>query len=255
MDEMSETSPEKTPALGIDWVRTIAGALAAVSTTVLLSTLGAAGTLLGAALGSIAATVATAAYSTGLSRSRARMRRLAALRTGSIPLRRDQATTEPGAAADAEAREDGDRGRWVDRLRELGWRRLAVGALAMFLVVLAIVTVFELLAGRTLASTVGGGHSGGTTISHVTGGGGGGSPHHHRPPSNAATPTEAPDSGAATPSPSSSATPSDQPSGSPSVEPSAPSTPSVQATPSETPEPTFGQTPSVPGDQESVSGQ
>lgn len=53
--KMTEGTDRK---LGIDWLRTIAGALAAVSAAVLLSTLGAAGTLIGAALGSVVATVA-----------------------------------------------------------------------------------------------------------------------------------------------------------------------------------------------------
>ena len=230
MDEMSDTSPDKTPPLGIDWVRAVAGALAAVSTTVLLSTLGAAGTLLGAALGSIAATIATALYSQGLDRSRNRVRELSVLKPGSIPVKR--AVTDP---------EEGRAG-WLDRLRQIGWRRLLVPALALFLVVIAAVTVFELLAGRTLASTVGGGSSGGTTISHVTRSGGGSqSP---TPPTGGATPTGAPDTGTSTPTPS--GTPSEEPSDAPSGEPTSTSSPSVQTTPSETPEPTFGSSPSVP---------
>ena len=41
---------------GIDWPATFAGAGAAVTVALLLSTLGAAGTLIGAALGSVVAT-------------------------------------------------------------------------------------------------------------------------------------------------------------------------------------------------------
>src|SRR3546814_13124678 len=58
--------PEEKPKLEIDWVKTLAGALAAVSSAVLLSTLGAAGTLICAALGSITLTVTSAFYSQGL---------------------------------------------------------------------------------------------------------------------------------------------------------------------------------------------
>src|SRR5262249_54898382 len=46
----------------IDWTRTVGGALAAVASAVLLSTLGAAGTILGAALGSIVVTVSGAYF-------------------------------------------------------------------------------------------------------------------------------------------------------------------------------------------------
>ena len=65
---MSEDTPRSR--LGLDWSNTLAGALAAVSSAVLLSTLGAAGTLIGAAVGSIAATIGTALYSQGLAKSR-----------------------------------------------------------------------------------------------------------------------------------------------------------------------------------------
>lgn len=234
MDDMSDTSPEKTPLLGLDWVRTIAGALAAVSSTVLLSTLGAAGTLVGAAVGSIAATIATALYSQGLDRSRNRVRALSGLRTGRLP---DEQDPEEAAAPEPA------RAGWLDRLRQVGWRRLAVPALVLFLVVLAAVTVFELAAGRTLAATVRGDSGGGTTISHVTRSGDGGS-HHPTPPSGGATPTGTPSTG--TSEPSASPTPSQEPSSTPSGDPTSTSSPSVQSTPTDTPAPTFGSTPSVP---------
>ena len=65
---MSDDTPRSR--LGLDWSNTLAGALAAVSSAVLLSTLGAAGTLIGAAVGSIAATIGTALYSQGLAKSK-----------------------------------------------------------------------------------------------------------------------------------------------------------------------------------------
>ncbi len=65
---MSDDTPRSK--LGLDWSNTLAGALAAVSSAVLLSTLGAAGTLIGAAVGSIAATIGTALYAQGLAKSK-----------------------------------------------------------------------------------------------------------------------------------------------------------------------------------------
>lgn len=249
MGEMTETSPDKTPVLGVDWVKATAGALAAVSTTVLLSTLGAAGTLLGAALGSLAATVATAVYSTGLDRSRSRVRELSALRTGSTPV-----TRRPAQRDDAvEQRSDlGDSGRvgWRDRLRRVGWRRLSVAALAMFLVVIAAVTAFELLAGRTLASTVRGEDGGGTTISRVTRTGDGGS-QSPTPPTGGATPSGTTGAGTSTPTPSSS------PTGEPSDAPSSPastSSPSAEPTP-QAPQPTSGTTTMVPEAPDALADQ
>lgn len=73
---------------GINWVQVVAGALAAVSSAVLLSTLGVAGTVIGAAMGSVIASVASAWYSRGLDASRqqvaaqaAALRRVAAARS------------------------------------------------------------------------------------------------------------------------------------------------------------------------------
>src|SRR3954470_10312740 len=67
---MPERDADSPPTLDIDWLKTTAGALAAVTTAVLLSTLGAVGTLIGAALGSVAATVGSALYAQGLARSK-----------------------------------------------------------------------------------------------------------------------------------------------------------------------------------------
>lgn len=57
----------------IDWPRTIAGALAAVAAAVVLSKLGAAGTLIGAAVGSVVISVGTNIGAHGISTTRARM--------------------------------------------------------------------------------------------------------------------------------------------------------------------------------------
>src|SRR6478735_12436571 len=54
----------------IDWTRAIAGALAAVASAILLSTLGAAGTIIGAAIGSLVVTVGSAWFAQGLSTSK-----------------------------------------------------------------------------------------------------------------------------------------------------------------------------------------
>ena len=70
---MTEDNTQTDNQTKIDWLKTAAGALAAVTTAVLLSTLGAAGTLIGAALGSVAVTVSSQLYAQGLARSRATM--------------------------------------------------------------------------------------------------------------------------------------------------------------------------------------
>jgi hypothetical protein len=68
---MPENSASKDPL--VDWTRVLGGALAAVSSAVLLSTLGAVGTIAGAALGSIVVSVSSSVYAQGLHRSRRRM--------------------------------------------------------------------------------------------------------------------------------------------------------------------------------------
>jgi hypothetical protein len=57
----------------INWVQALAGALAAVSSAVLLSTVGVAGTIIGAAAGSVIATVGSAVYSHYLELSKQRV--------------------------------------------------------------------------------------------------------------------------------------------------------------------------------------
>jgi hypothetical protein len=68
LGQVSEEETERQPLL--NWVQIAAGALAAISSAVILSTLGVAGTLVGAALGSIVASVGSSMYSRGIDVSR-----------------------------------------------------------------------------------------------------------------------------------------------------------------------------------------
>ena len=61
---------EEQPKVGVSWVQVAGSALAAVSSAVLLSTLGVAGTVIGAAVGSVIATVGTSLYTRTLDVSR-----------------------------------------------------------------------------------------------------------------------------------------------------------------------------------------
>ena len=185
---MSNTPPssdasESKPAR-IDWLATTAGALAAVTSAVLLSTLGAVGTLVGAALGSVAATVGTNLYSQWLAKShekvtsvqalgRWRSAGLAGVRASSEPATAPTSSSVAEAAEVADPAEGGDTEpapSWQERLKTLPWKRIALLSLAMFVVVVVAITIFELAAGRSVSSIVGGGDSS-TTISRVTGGG------------------------------------------------------------------------------------
>ncbi len=199
---MTEHTGQK---LGIDWLKTIGGALAAVSAALLLSTLGAAGTIIGAALGSVVATVGGALYSQGLARSHERLAqasRAARRNVGVAQTEVQRAIQQPGAIGDADlTRADLTRAEeslgeaqddlaavvdepaeptWRDRFVLLPWKRIALTAAALFAVTLLAITVFELVAGRTVSSITGGTDGkGGTTITHIgrsTGHSGGPSP-------------------------------------------------------------------------------
>jgi hypothetical protein len=267
MTDDSSTDPRRR--LEIDWVKTAAGALAAVSSAVVLSRIGAAGTIIGAALGSVVVTVANAFYSQGLERSRARIAQAhaqAAARVGAAQAevrRASRRQARGGPAANPAARSElqhaeehladaqrdldevsadaaGASGAvpWRDRLAGLPWRRIALLAGALFVVAVVLITAFELVSGRSVSSYTGGTHgSGGTSLSHLTGSGGGSG--HTPAPSPSSTPTE-------------SATLPTEPTPS-EVTPSAPTSPtatapSVSATPSPTPSesPTESQAPVVP---------
>src|SRR4051794_26898585 len=89
----------------INWMQAAAGALAAVSSAVLLSTVGVAGTLIGAAIGSVIATVAPSVYSYYLSLSR---QRVAAARE--LALARMARARSGGRTVDAEPEPSQERG-------------------------------------------------------------------------------------------------------------------------------------------------
>jgi len=269
-----DARPPTRARLDLDWTRTAGGALAAVSSAVLLSRIGAAGTIIGAALGSVVVTVAGAFYSQGLERSRQRLGQahtLAAARVGSAQaeVRRasrrqtgpGSSSADPAARSDlqhaeenlADAQRDLDRVSdeaadpraglsWRDRLAVLPWRRIAWGAVAVFALAVVLITAFELVTGRSVAAYTGGTHSsGGTSLTRLTdsGGGSGGTPAPQ--PSESGSPSSEPTPGEATPT---EPTPTQ-------AAPSAPATPSASlptasSTPSSTPESTPSEAPVGP---------
>ena len=252
---------EKTHRIEIDWVTTAAGALAAMSSAVLLSTLGAAGTILGAALGSAVISVGSSVYGRGLARSRERMATLQRTARGLVGVAnadgRLQArpNLDPGVADThldyADDRLDRAPGEhnWMlsnnlepgryrsERHAQLPWKRAAVTAAGLFAVTVLAITTFELVAGQPVSSFTGGGDSGNrSSIGGLTGGSGN---RHHDQPSQ--QPSQDPASPDASPTGEPSSTPSPEPSSTPSLEPtvsSPTSTPSEPATsPSATPSP------------------
>jgi len=243
----------------VDWVRVLGGALAAVSSAVLLSTLGAVGTLIGAALGSIVVSVASSLYSQGLRRSRERMTRAqeAALRRVGVAqaeVLRARRRTAPGATdahlehADEQLDEARDRLEtelapeaepdhepFGQRLRALPWKRIALLTGLMFVIAVVAITAFELVAGRSVSSYTGGTSSRhGTSFSNLDNG-------HHKPSKTPSAPVpSSPVSSSGTPAPG-----------------SAPTSPATSAPTTSTPEPSTSEspsdlpTPTIPGESPS----
>lgn len=159
---------DTTPKLEIDWLRTLAGALAAMTSAVVLSTLGSAGTIIGAAIGSIAATVGTAFYAQGLARSRAAVAKAQVVTRGKGGAAKTPATEQVRPAEEAAPQEsqgfldpdpddvETDPVSWRDRLALLPWKRIAIAAGVLFVAVMVVILVFELLTGRSVASYTGG---------------------------------------------------------------------------------------------------
>ena len=229
----------------IDWTRAIAGSMAAVASAVLLSTLGAAGTILGAAIGSLVVTIASAMFAQGLStrqrkRRHARRQKAAAEKVGNAQAAVLSATRVDDPAAHdsrlehaneqlADAREELEEEveeekaeelveasevtsplSWRERLTRLRWQRILLTALTLFVVSLVLITAFELLAGRSVSSITGGSDSGDTTIGQVGGGnsGGGDQQDPQDQPTGSTGPSEsAEESAKATPSASPSTSP------------------------------------------------
>lgn len=249
---MTEDTGQK---LGIDWLKTIAGALAAVSAAVLLSTLGAAGTIIGAALGSVVATVGGALYSQGLARSHEHVARASQAARHKVWIARaevrranrghgdvqaidvdlsqaEERLDEAKDAFDAVA-ENLDDLTWRERFAILPWKQISLAAAGVFVVAVLAITGFELVAGQTVSSITGGTNGGGgTTITHM------GS---HSHPSHQPSPTDQP-------SPTSPGTvgPLQQPTGSsaavPSPTPSGPPPNAATSTGPTTPATTTGPT-------------
>ncbi len=257
---------EEKRRLEISWVQAMAGALAAVSSAVLLSTVGVAGTVIGAAIGSVAATVGGAVYSHYLAVSRDRVAAAAAARSQVRRARVDVGEAATDLALETpraeerldEAEHDLQRAElgldaaeeptapsaWREAVRDLPWRRLLLAAGAVFVIAMVAIVAFELISGRAVSSYTGGSDKDGPRTS-VPGMGGG---DERKPkPSPTPSPSEAPSTEVSSPvvsptevSPtqteSSTGTTTPTPTGSPTATQSAtpsPTTPPPSASPSE----------------------
>lgn len=139
--------------------KVLGSALAAVTAAVVTSFAGVAGTVVGAAVVSVVATVGTAAYTHSLNRAKERMRTVQAahgrIRAGGAG---GSTTTTPAPAP--------------SRTFRLATWAVAGAAVLVFLLSMGAVSAFELVAGQPLSSLLGRHHDrSGTSVGRVFGGG------------------------------------------------------------------------------------
>ena len=129
---MQNQQPSLPPRRQLTVAQVITAALASVSAAAIASSLGVAGTLLGAAVTSIVATLAGALYTHSLEQAHSRLRR--------------QHFPRPGGVM---------RLRPPSRLSQLAWGRIAGRALLVFALTLGTITVVEVAARESLARLMG----------------------------------------------------------------------------------------------------
>jgi hypothetical protein len=221
--------PDITPrATDLKLSRVAATALAAVTTALLGSRLGAEGTLIGAAGASVITTVATAVYQSSLERSRESVRSLAHRTRSAHPAAVDTLPAEgsapPGKRLDDNPEQHSDRAR---RLATWRWAGVVIAALGGFALAMIMITGFEWASGESV-----GGNGKGTTIGQVVNDQSG-VQHPTAPPagSTSETPTETPTETSEPPATSTTAPDGD------GVEQNPTKTPSTGPSSSETPAP------------------
>ena len=180
---MKQDNDEKDRSLGLSPAQVAGSALAAMSGAFFVSWAGTAGTLIGAAVGSVIATVGAATYTWSLRRTSDAAKRTAAvvkqraLVTGTLPrsvaqgpLREDGTDQPMSGIADADqppsALEEPDspegdaaRGRW-----DLPWGKVVLASLAVMIAGLAGMTAVEAVTGKPISSFFGRDDGTGTTV-------------------------------------------------------------------------------------------
>jgi hypothetical protein len=218
-DNPQSPQPESVSALSITHI--LASALAAVTATFAASYFGVSGTIIGAALASVVTVVGNTLYSHSIQRTRQRVRSVVPLPTLGMA---SKAVADPSPGDTTAAS--------PPRRIAIPWRRVAVGAAGLFMIVAAIVTGIEIAAGRPLHSIVHDHSGSGTSLF-------GGS---HKSPTTPTTPAPSQSSTS-----SSSTTPASTPSDPSTPVPGTTSGPPSSGTPT-TPAPTATLTTSPPPD-------
>lgn len=157
------------PRIELNWVQASAASLAAVTSAVLLSTFGVAGTLIGAALGSLALTVGNAVYSYSINTTKHRVATAQSVAAARVGLARAAASERAKAEHEPQtAQEDPDpalvghegplgpaRESRREMLAALPWKRIGLISAGVFVAAMLMILAFELVTGRAVSSYTG----------------------------------------------------------------------------------------------------
>ena len=156
--EDKDTDKDQPKGLQLSATQVAAGALASVSSAVVASFFGLAGTLIGAALASVISTVSAALYSSSLRKTNEKLRTARSQLTG-----RQSPVVETTAAAAAPATPATkvlpahlDPRRAPARRPRPRWTRVAVYAAAVFAIAMGVITGIELIGQKPVSALVGG---------------------------------------------------------------------------------------------------
>ena len=179
---MTQDDDTQDRRLGLSTAQVVGSALAAMSGAVVASLAGTTGTVIGAAVCSVIATVGATMYTESLRRTgsaakktAAVVRQRGALITGALPRTAvdDQRPPDAHRAAAAAERETDTaesggehrgEGRW-----DLPWGKVAIASLAVMVTGLAGITAVEAMTGEPVSSLVGADDGPGTTVGRVVG--------------------------------------------------------------------------------------
>jgi len=245
------TDSAKDRTLGLSTAQVTGSALAAMSGAFFASWLGTTGTLVGAAFGSVIATVGAAIYTHSIRRTGEAVKRTAVvvrqvpLVTAAIPRpaharASDGPVRDPNAPSLAEESDvapgdtddAGDSGRPTGRRLDLPWLKVALASTAVLVAALGGISAVEAITGKPIASFLGQDDGTGTTVGRVVG----------SDPSTSKREQQPSEDSPATPD----RTPSEEPSQEPQPQPEQ-SEPSVTPT---VPDPTPSTEPTTPVDPE-----
>jgi hypothetical protein len=169
--EDKDTDKDQPKGLQLSATQVAAGALASVSSAVVASFFGLAGTLIGAALASVISTVSAALYSSSLQKTNERLRTARSQLTGRQPPVADTkvAPAAPATPATQVLPAHLDPRRAPARRPRPRWTRVAVYAAAVFVMAMGVITGIELIGQKPVSALVGGTQtSQETTIGAIT---------------------------------------------------------------------------------------